>query len=310
MLNLYTRNNFAFVRQIADHTDATTYYVRVVIRNAYTDAIIDTLDLDSKGSQRYSKTWKVPEDPSGQGFYISAVSSVYTDSDHTTKSSDYGDEENTYLVIDRPNNLGGGTSFVPSGASNLMRRDVTDIVRKEIGDALQSIPKMIDDCMAKIYTKDRENLEMAKVESILNVLSRIEAKEMPEQEKVELQPVLNAIESLQKTVNAIDTTIDLSPILDALEADKEDKEVNQEDMRMAIKKLKDDLMKALDGSGADILKKLKTNMSFASTQIFHPVYKEDNKKEDNKKEDINEKEKDNVEEDMAEKEVDLEELTK
>jgi hypothetical protein len=302
MLNLYTRNNFAFVRQISDHTDTGTYYVRVVIRNAYTDAIIDTLNLDSKGNQRYSKIWKIPEDPSGEGFYISVISSVYTDSGYTTKSSTYGDEENTYLVVDRPNNLGGGASFVPSGSS-LVRRDVTDIVKKEVADIVPSISKMFEDLFKKSLEKD--SIMTAKMNEIYKCVKEIEEKEMPEQEKVELQPVLNAIESLKRDVNAIDTTVDLSPILDVLEADKEDNEATQEDIRMAIKKLKDDVMKVLDTSNDDILKKLKNNLSFASTQIFHPVYKEDDKKED-----MAEKEKNDVEEDMAEKEIDLEELAK
>src|SRR5947209_2026571 len=112
-LILHPQNSFTVVRQIANHLDTDTNYVRAVIRNAYTDAIIDTLDLTDKGSQRFSKNWQVPADPSGQGFYISIVTSVYTDSGYTTKNPNYGDEENTYLVQDRvplARHGGGGVS--------------------------------------------------------------------------------------------------------------------------------------------------------------------------------------------------------
>lgn len=290
MINLYPGNNFAFVRQIADHTDSTTYYVRVVIRDAYTDAIIETLDLDSKGSQRYSKQWKVPADPSGQGFYVSVVSSVYTDSDHTTKSTDYGDEENTYLVVDRPRNLGGGSSLVG--------RDVSDIVRKEIADIVPSISKMFEDLFRNSIEKD--SVMTAKINEIFKCVKEIEAKEDPEApEATDLSPVIEAIKAVEAEVRAIDTNVDLTPITDILEANKEEGEVTNEEMQMALKGIESNIKKALDNTGTDILKKLKDNMSFASTQIFHPVY---NKPED-KKEDSKEKE------DMAEKEIDLSKLT-
>src|SRR3954470_5696834 len=106
---LQPQGNFTIVRQIANHLDSDTNYVQAVIRNAYTDAIIDTLDLTDKGGQRFKKDWQVPADPSGQGFYISVVTSVYTTSGYTTKNSNYGDEENTYLVQDRVLARGGGS---------------------------------------------------------------------------------------------------------------------------------------------------------------------------------------------------------
>ena len=79
-LTLQPQASFTLVRQIANHTDSSTYYVRAVIRNAYTDELISTLDLTDRGSQRFSKNWQVPADPSGEGFYLSIVTSVYTDS--------------------------------------------------------------------------------------------------------------------------------------------------------------------------------------------------------------------------------------
>jgi len=105
-VQLRPQQSFTVVRQIANHTDNGTYYVQAVIRNASTDDLLATLNLDDKGSQRFKKNWQVPGDPSNQGFYVSIVTSVYTDSGYTTKSNNYGDEETTYLIANL--NLGGG----------------------------------------------------------------------------------------------------------------------------------------------------------------------------------------------------------
>ncbi len=107
---LNPQKSFTVVRQIANHIDTGTYYVRAVIRYAYTDVLITNLDLDLKGDQRYSKNWQVVADPSGQGTYISIVTSVYTDAGHTTKSENYGDEEILIRVFDdmSPAMKGGG----------------------------------------------------------------------------------------------------------------------------------------------------------------------------------------------------------
>ncbi len=100
-LVLQPQNSFTIVRQIPNWMDSATNYVQAVIRNAYTDAIIATVQLTDKGGQRFKYDWQVPADPSGQGFYISIVTSVYTDNAYTTKNQNYGDDENTYLVQDR-----------------------------------------------------------------------------------------------------------------------------------------------------------------------------------------------------------------
>jgi hypothetical protein len=101
MLQLNPRETFTIVRQIEDHTDTNTYYVRAVVRNAKTDELLANVDLDSKGNQRYSKDYIVPADVSGQGFWLSITTSVYTDSGHTTKSENYGDKLDSYLVQER-----------------------------------------------------------------------------------------------------------------------------------------------------------------------------------------------------------------
>lgn len=119
---------FTVVRQLHDHTDTNTYFVRAVIRNARTDALISTVELTDRGDRRFSQEWQVPVDPSGLGFYISVLSTVYTDAGFTSKADNYGEEMNTYLVDER------GTGFVGvgGGGAEVDYDKVRRIIREEI----------------------------------------------------------------------------------------------------------------------------------------------------------------------------------
>ena len=130
-MQLIPGRNFTVVRQIGNHTDAGTYYVRAVIRDAYSDAILDTLDLVDKTGQRFKKDWLVPVESSGLGKFISIVTSVYTDAGYTTKSDNYVDEENTYLWAVLPSQHGGA---MQSEKFNYNK------VKKIVDEAIASIP--------------------------------------------------------------------------------------------------------------------------------------------------------------------------
>lgn len=147
-MQLHPLEQFSIVRQIEDHTDVATYYVRAVIRNAKTDAIIQVngnnyLNLTDRGGQRFSQNWLVPADPSGQGFYVSILTSVYTDSGYTTKSQNYGDKMETYLVQDRINaNLGG---LGGGGGADIdytkIRKIVDEVVKQRLEEDIE-MPEM------------------------------------------------------------------------------------------------------------------------------------------------------------------------
>lgn len=208
-MQLFTNNNFTVVRQIANHTDATTYYVRAVIRNAYSDAILDTLDLTDKGSQRFKKDWRVPADPSGEGFYISIVTSVYTDSGYTTKSSDYGDEETTYLVVDRAKVIGGG-GFQGGGGGSLARRDIRDIVSEELE---KIIPKITPKEPKEVKAPKPIEMPKMRFEEVLKAI-----KDLPKPEKckeTDLKPLMSAIADLKNDVDKKEVTpeTDLEPVV-------------------------------------------------------------------------------------------------
>lgn len=194
---LQPQNNFTVVRQISDHTDTGTYYVRAVIRNAYTDAIITTLDLEDKTGQRFKKDWQVPADPSGQGFYISIVTSVYTDSGYTTKSPSYGDEENTYLIQDRILNMRGGGGGIDAFT-----------VRKIVSEEIAKIPEV------KIPEVEiPEYKQIDRTDEVLKAVSNIKIKE------TNLKPLETAVALAIKEIKQKEVTpkTDLSPVLLAID---------------------------------------------------------------------------------------------
>lgn len=193
-MQLIPGRTFTIVRQIGNHTDAATYYVQAVIRNAYTDATIATVQLTDKGSQRFKYDWLVPFEPSGLGAFISIVTSVYTSSAYTTKSENYSDEENTYLWATLPTSVGGG-----GFSEKFDYRRVRDIVESVI----KEIPKDgVLDALAEVRTLiDSLPKEKVDTEPILNrietVLSAIEDK--PVTPKTDLSPVLSAIAEKEVT---------------------------------------------------------------------------------------------------------------
>ena len=128
-MQLHPRETFTITHQLNNPAYITdTAYVRAVIRNAKTDATLATKDLTDKGSGRFTVEYLVPADVSGQGFWISIVTTVYSDSGYTTQSQNYGVEANTYLVQERVNtNLGIG-----GGGSDISYKKIREIVKEEI----------------------------------------------------------------------------------------------------------------------------------------------------------------------------------
>ena len=181
-MQLNPRENFTIVRQIEDHTDSNQYYVRAVIRNAKSDAIIqvggnDYLNLTDRGNQRFSASWLVPNDVSGQGFYISILTSVYTDLGYTTKSQNYGDKIDVYLVQDRFNQNLGGTG----GGSDIDYKRIRKIVKEVVSEI--EIPEPLEQ---KVVEVTKEVIKEIKVPEVVTVTKEIiKEVKIPEVIKVE-----------------------------------------------------------------------------------------------------------------------------
>lgn len=216
MIQLEPREYFTIVKQIGNHTDSTTYYVRATIRNARTDALIDTVNLADKGNRRFTYNWQVPADVSGLGFYISILSEVYTDSNYTTKSSRYADEMNTYLIQTRNKSTGGG------GGVDVDYKRITKIVSDLNKELLSEV---------KIPTPvvNVEKTDLGEVlKSLKTIQKGVDKVCNKEDEKIDLRPIVDSIKALHKEMcdsfesilNKKEKEIDFSPILKVLEKEQ------------------------------------------------------------------------------------------
>lgn len=238
-VQLKPQQYFTVVRQIENHTDSSTYYVQAVIRNAYTDVILATLNLDSKGSQRFSKSWLVPADASGQGFYISIVTSVYTDSGYTTKSENYGDAEQTHLVADLPGtaNFGRGGGGVSGIDSRTLRR----ILKEEL-EALKEEEKEVEE-------KPEPEPMVMRWDDVLEAIKGLETSLKPETpEKVNLDPVIKGMVALSKMIEDKEVTpeTDLTQIVDSINELKDSVEINQQQVMDTVQTIGEELSGTLN----------------------------------------------------------------
>jgi len=170
--------------------------------------LITNLDLDLKGDQRYSKNWQVVADPSGQGTYISIVTSVYTDAGHTTKSENYGDEENTYRVFDdmSPAMKGGGgldmrtTRRIMEESLEKMKFPEQEKIsipkQKEYDDKFNELTRGLSDIKTLVASLPAENVNLSPLMTRLNELSQ-ELKTKPVTKETDLNPVLDSIKEAQ-----------------------------------------------------------------------------------------------------------------
>lgn len=168
---------FPIVRGIPDHTDSGTYYIRAVIRKAVDNTVIATVNLVDKGGRYFVYNWEVPADVSGEGFYISIVTSVYTDSGYTTKADMYADEFYTYLVAERPSAmqlLGAG------GGSDISYKRIEDIVSKSIKNIKFPEIKPVE-----VKDVDLSGLEANIASGFKDLIGRIKAIIIPAPEKVD-----------------------------------------------------------------------------------------------------------------------------
>lgn len=195
-MQLHPREQFTIVRQIEDHTDSNTYYVQAVVRNAKTDAVIDTVNLVARGGQRYSQNWLVPVDGSGQGFYISILTTVYEDSGHTSKSALYGEKIDIYLVQERMNvNFSGG-----GGGSDIDYKKVRKIIQEELEKLppYPETPKTIT--KTEIVTK-----EIVKEVKVPHIVEKVVVKE------VNVPQIVEKIKEVDRVVE-VESSVDLNPI--------------------------------------------------------------------------------------------------
>lgn len=193
------------IYELTDPFDSSTYYIQSVIRDSLTGNILDTINLTSQGSGRYSSTVYPPQDSTGFGRHIDVTISVYTDSNYSIYSDVYQKKIDKYIVKASKQSFGGGGAEVNY-----------DKIRKIIEEVLES--------------KEDEDEDEVEVEQIdfTPVYERFEAIQgmigsikIPEPKEFDDSSILSAIGGVSKRLSTkIDdkevTKVNLSPLINLL----------------------------------------------------------------------------------------------
>lgn len=210
---------FYFIR---NHTDSATYFVRGVVYDVRTGAVLQTVNLtqSANNARLFAKTVQAPADSSGNGRNIVAIATVYTDSGYTTKSTDYEEQEQYFLVKAVLPMVGSG-----GGVDYRTIREMVDEALKPILDKLeapepsepdasptdptapfQSIYGAIGALTREIGRIPKEQIDLSGISEQLTRLHSL-VETIPEPEAVDLQPVLAALEELRSLLTDLQADV-------------------------------------------------------------------------------------------------------
>jgi hypothetical protein len=219
---------FSITRQLDNPIDSNLYYVRAYIRNARTDVLLATVNLTDKTEQRFRGDWEVPTDPTGQGFYITITTKVFTDNLYTTESEDYGRKEEQFLIQDRMNpNLGfgggGGTRVDYERIKKMIVEELSKIkipepkvtnltkyntVREKIEIDLSPLTKLLKSIQAEvevIRNKKDKDVNFAPITSDIRGLGQLltkTIKTLPDPQSVEILRAIKEVNDFLGQSNA------------------------------------------------------------------------------------------------------------
>lgn len=233
-MQIRPQESFPILYQISDPSDAATYYVRSVIRNSANGAIIQVnglnfinLTRDPSNTRRFSKLIQAPNDASGLGLFIDIVTSVYTDSGYTVKSTIYEENIDKYLVQERWNTSWGGGG----GLADLPKRLKDLVDYKRIEDTFKSHLDLLPP--APIYN-DRWDEVLGHTGDIKEAISSIR---IPESQSIDLeshtQRILKGVSDHIRSIPKPEP-IDFSPVINRLDS------IHIPDFPIEVKKYLDD----------------------------------------------------------------------
>ncbi len=278
MLQIEPAEIFPIIRIISNHLDTNTYYVRAVIKDAVNDTVLATVDLADKGNRYFRTNWKVIWDNAlSRGRYISITTSIYTDSDYTTKSPDYGDDIQTYLVQDRwdPYKQGGGSDI------SIDFGEFRKIIKEEIKNIEIPETEEIKFPEIKEYNSNFEDIskQIKEVDKKLNNVP----------EEIDLKPILKKLDSLQYELDVKPVTpkTDLEPLKKMIKQYDEKHQSFKEEIMSNINKIENKLLNNIIDSISETLKviipaELKEAIKKANFSIPFPMFSQqdnENKKE-------------------------------
>lgn len=233
--------------QIPDSGDSTTYYCRAYIRNLNTDTLLATVNLTDKGEGRFLGSWEVVRDVSGQGYFVSILTKIFTDALLTTETRRYGRQEMIYLVQERYNPVFGNGG----GGADISYKKVRQIIKEELDKMPKApAPKEVD--MIPVLKAVRATQEI------------IRLIKMPEQKEVKFDEVIGFLRETENNINnrierkvggIIIPEVDFNPLLNKLE------EIKKADNSLIISL--DEFKKVL----RTIVEEIKTNTSKVEKKI-------------------------------------------
>lgn len=126
---LRPNSTFRIVWLVPDPADSATYYPQVTIYSSLDGSVLaGPFNLAADGGGKYSYSWRVPGDATGNGTQIDQIVKVYTDAAHTVLSANYTQESRVYNIFDMLALARSG------GGEGVDYRLVEKIVRKVIRD--------------------------------------------------------------------------------------------------------------------------------------------------------------------------------
>lgn len=198
---------FYFLR---NHTDGATYYVRAVIYDVRTGELLTTVNLTQSptNSRLFITTLQAPPDPVGIGRNIVAIATIYTDSGYTTKSPDYAEQEQYFLIRSVPQITVGGGGVDMNQMKELVENILDDRLKKL--PKPQDLPPMPFEAVFSSIGKLQESVNKIPKEAYdeSNVLAAIggvkaAVEAIPEPEPLDLSPVTTKLDAVLSTLTGL-----------------------------------------------------------------------------------------------------------
>lgn len=209
------RSNLPISRLLVDPLDSATYFLRAIVRNAKTNATLATLALPQISGRLYGATWQTPADASGQGFYITITTEVYTDAGYTARAETYYDDFEAFFIYDQFNMLQGLATQIAalvegSGGSDVDYKKIKEIVNTAANRVIEAIPE------------EKETMDLSPILTSIETLSIFLRTPIAEAEDTsepfDLSPIFTALENISKNVLDLPKfeKTDLAPAIDAI----------------------------------------------------------------------------------------------
>lgn len=203
---------FPLVYLLTDPNDTGTYYVRAVMRNSTTGAVVPingqnfvNLTVSPSNSRRFTNLIAAPTDQSGSGFWIDITTTVYTDAAYTVKSDAYQEQFERYLVAELWSvALGSGGSGFSGGDSGggVDYDKLKELFLEIITGWEMPQPEVVVDLTPIIDGQDALSAAIGSIK-------------LPEYQKVDMEA--HGKQIVVKLVEALKANkVDLTPILDRI----------------------------------------------------------------------------------------------